>query len=124
MPRSLKTFTTITNDRLACFFKGDEYLVSAENLILPATTLATDCYWAMFQDCYSLTTAPELPATTLANGCYSGMFLGCSSLTAEAVVPNSVIPVAASYCRDMYCYCNNATPSGNYSQMSRECNED
>ena len=34
----------------------------------------------MFQGCTSLTTAPELPATTLATYCYYSMFQGCTSL--------------------------------------------
>ena len=33
-------------------------------------TLTDYCYYGLFQDCSSLTTAPELPATTLAYGCY------------------------------------------------------
>jgi hypothetical protein len=45
------------------------------------------CYTWMFQDCSSLTQAPELPATTLADGCYSAMFFGCSSLTQSPVLP-------------------------------------
>ena len=55
-------------------------LTSAENLILPATTLAESCYENMFQNCTNLTTAPALPATTLVNYCYSSMFQGCTSL--------------------------------------------
>ena len=34
----------------------------------------------MFQNCTSLTTAPELPATTLVSNCYQYMFYGCKSL--------------------------------------------
>ena len=49
--------------------------------MLPATTLATDCYHSMFTNCSSLTTAPVLPATTLAQDCYNNMFGYCSSLT-------------------------------------------
>ena len=55
---------------------------------LPATTLARDCYSGMFEGCASLTSAPELPATTLGNSCYEGMFYGCTSLT----TPPSVLP--------------------------------
>ena len=55
-------------------------VVSAENLILPATALTDSCYSHMFQACYSLTTAPELPATILAPNCYSGMFSSCESI--------------------------------------------
>lgn len=47
---------------------------------LPATVLASSAYTYMFQDCVSLETAPELPALTLANYCYTGMFDVCSSL--------------------------------------------
>jgi hypothetical protein len=34
----------------------------------------------MFSGCTSLTTAPQLPATTLATYCYYGMFRNCSKL--------------------------------------------
>ena len=47
---------------------------------LPATTLALGCYGSMFHNCTSLTTAPELPATSLAYMCYYNMFNGCTSL--------------------------------------------
>ncbi len=62
-------------------------IVNANNLSLPATTLAENCYNAMFFGCTSLTTAPDLPATTLAKGCYGGMFGGCTSLTATPELP-------------------------------------
>ena len=55
-------------------------ILSAENLVLPSTTLTRSCYSHMFLNCSSLTTAPQLPATTLASGCYDGMFQVCSSL--------------------------------------------
>lgn len=47
--------------------------------ILPATTLARDCYWYMFEGT-AISTAPVLPATTLVQGSYGGMFSGCSKL--------------------------------------------
>ncbi|MBQ6379075.1 MAG: leucine-rich repeat protein, partial [Prevotella sp.] len=46
-----------------------------------------DCYMQMFQDCTSLTTAPELPATTLVHGVYQNMFQGCTSLTTAPALP-------------------------------------
>jgi hypothetical protein len=75
-------------------FKGCTKVVEAHNLILPATTLASNCYSSMFSGCTSLTTTPELPATTLAYCCYSSMFSGtnvlpdCSNIdfTNEAIV--------------------------------------
>jgi hypothetical protein len=48
--------------------------------LLPATTLANNCYASMFGGCTSLTQTPELPATTLASNCYWSMFFGCTSL--------------------------------------------
>ena len=63
-------------------------LVSAENLVLPATTLANWCYYNMFYNCTSLTTAlKELPASVLKSGCYYGMFYDCTSLTTAPALP-------------------------------------
>ena len=47
---------------------------------LPATTLADKCYSYMFRDCTSLITTPQLPATTLVDSCYWNMFYSCTSL--------------------------------------------
>ena len=54
---------------------------------LPATGLAQNCYEKMFYNCTSLTTAPALPATTLAQYCYRNMFNGCTSLTTAPALP-------------------------------------
>lgn len=51
---------------------------SAENLVLPATTLKNYCYRALFSWCTTLSKAPALPATTLAQGCYWYMFEQCA----------------------------------------------
>ena len=59
--------------------------------ILPATTLADSCYSDMFSGCMSLTTAPELPATTLADSCYQSMFLNCVELTTSPVLPATIL---------------------------------
>lgn len=73
--------TTIEyQNQFRTLFSGSYNLTSAENLILPATTLAGSCYYSMFSGCTSLTTAPELPATTLVTNCYRYMFAGCTSL--------------------------------------------
>ena len=69
---------------------------SAE-LLLPATTLANRCYYEMFRDCRSLTTAPELPATTLADRCYFHMFYGCKSLTSTPELPATTLTYLCYY---------------------------
>ena len=78
-------------------------LTSAENLILPATTLVNGCYCSMFKGCTSLATAPVLPATTLAYQCYIQMFWSCTSLTAAPALPATTL---ASGCyRQMFYGC-------------------
>lgn len=59
-------------------FYGCTSLTEAPDL--PATTLAQNCYFGMFQKCTSLIEAPELPATKLESLCYSSMFSECTSL--------------------------------------------
>lgn len=77
---SFSGLTSVGTLAFAMLFNADG-IVSAENLMLPATTLGQSCYAKMFQYCSTLTVAPQLPATIMANGCYGSMFYGCSSLT-------------------------------------------
>ena len=88
-------------------FAEKQYLKSAGNLILPATTLTDGCYVYMFAGCTSLTTAPMLPATTLADGCYNGMFEGCTSLTKAPELPATTL--AYSCYSGMFTDCESLT---------------
>ena len=89
----------------AYLFRGG--LISAANLILPATTLTNYCYSNMFYNCTSLTTAPELPATTLVSRCYYQMFNGCTSLTTAPELPATTL---AGYCYyQMFSGCTSLT---------------
>ena len=56
-------------------------ITSLRRFDLEQTTLASYCYYHMFNGCTGLTSAPELPATTLENNCYSSMFNGCTDLS-------------------------------------------
>ena len=69
--------TSLETYAYARMFQNCTSLTTAPEL--PATTLGERCYYSMFQDCTSLTTAPELPATTLQSQCYESMFEGCSA---------------------------------------------
>lgn len=82
-------------------------ITDASNLILPATTLAENCYDGMFSGCTSLTTAPELPATTLAQSCYNKMFRDCSSLTEAPALPATTLAEGCYY--QMFTYCTSLT---------------
>ncbi len=77
---------TIPYDYCFCrLFQDCSSLTKAPEL--PATTLARACYLEMFKGCSSLTQTPELPATTLAYGCYYYMFSRCTSLTQAPELP-------------------------------------
>ena len=90
-----KTFTAkYTFYRL---FNSYTNLLTADNLILPATTLADDCYDNMFRDCTSLVNAPVLPATTLASSCYQYMFYGCTSIENAPELPATTLTSSCYY---------------------------
>ena len=81
-----------TTLKSACYygtFRGCSGMTGAP--ALPAITLQTQCYYQMFFGCSSLTTAPVLPSTTLANTCYSYMFYGCTSLTTAPVLSATIL---------------------------------
>ena len=79
-------------------------LISAANLVLPATTISEECYMQMFYNCTSLTAAPKLlPATTLAEACYEGMFGHCSSLVSVPTILATTLAYAC--CMTMFFEC-------------------
>ena len=105
---NFKNNSTISSDNtFNGLFEDCTGLTSAENLILPATTLATGCYGSMFHNCTNLTTAPELSATALATYCYQNMFAGCTSLTAAPVLPAT--DLAESCYSGMFIGCTSLT---------------
>lgn len=71
--------------------------VSAENLVLPSTTLTNYCYRAMFSRCTTLEVAPALPATTLAQGCYWYMFEACSITDAPELLAETLVRECYGY---------------------------
>ena len=99
---SMTAFEEIYN--FYSLFFGCTGLTSANNLILPATTLTSGCYSSMFRGCTNLTTAPELPATTLASSCYSRMF-SRTNLTTAPELPATTL--AQNCYNAMFEYCVN-----------------
>ena len=88
--------TALLESCLYSLFQNCEWLIDAQNLVLPATTLVEECYSSMFYGCMNLVYAPKvLPATTLANGCYTDMFDGCTSLVTAPELPATTL---ADYC--------------------------
>ena len=78
-------------------------LVSAKNLVLPATTLAVNTYNGMFRNCTNLVDCPRvLPATELYQDTYSSMFEKCTSLVEGPVISATTFNSTKSMAR-MFC---------------------
>ena len=95
---------TLTGTYNFCSMFKLSKVISAENLILPATTLTNYCYRAMFSKATLLDTPPVLPATTLSQGCYYYMFEECAFITAPDLLATT-IPSQAYYA--MFISCSN-----------------
>lgn len=77
------TATSLTgNNAFHNLFKDNTNIInhSSKDLVLPATTLTSYCYKAMFNGCAGLTRAPVLPAPALVANCYEMMFADCTNL--------------------------------------------
>ena len=86
--------TPLTTYAFFALFEGCTSLLSAPEL--PATTMEQGCYFGMFSECTGLTSAPKLPANVLANNCYGWMFKGCSALASAPKLPATKM--------EAYCY--------------------
>ena len=111
-------------DKLTTLSEGNTFRSLFENntfiknhpdkeLLLPATTLQTDCYRSMFAGCTSLSKAPVLPASTLLAGCYQSMFTGCLNL---AYIKCMATDISASGCT--YNWVNSVKSSGTFVKPS------
>ncbi len=81
--------TPLTFYGFFALFEGCTSLLSAPEL--PATTMEKGCYSQMFAGCTALKSAPELPATKMEQGCYFGMFSECTELTSVPELPANVL---------------------------------
>lgn len=80
-------FSTSLKNNYRFSFSDDTYAGGNTNSLLcknaeSVTSLTAYCFFALFNQCTTLITAPELPATTLANDCYRGMFVSTNIVTA------------------------------------------
>lgn len=119
------TATTVpgTQRTFASLFSGNTTLISAGELLLPATTLKTLCYYFMFKDCTALTAAPALPATTLAQQCYQQMFSGCTSLTTPPTLNATTLATLCYYCMFQNCTSLTTAPALNATTLANRCYE-
>ena len=94
--------TLIDESTLDKLFSGSS-IVSAENMILPATATTPGCYSWMFERCRGLTKAPALPATVITNNCYKNMFYNCTSLITAPELPATTLETDVEH--EGCCYC-------------------
>ena len=102
-------------------FNTSRNIISVEHLVLPATTLANNCYYSMFKDCTRLTTAPELPATTLADSCYYSMFQNCTSLTSAPELPATTLQSSCYYYMFQNCASLTTAPELPATTLANSC---
>ena len=114
--------TALLESCLYSLFQKCEWLIDAQNLVLPATTLVEECYSSMFYGCMNLVTAPKvLPATTLANACYTDMFDGCTSLVTAPELPATTLADSCYYGMFEYCESLVTAPELPATTLANEC---
>ncbi len=117
------TFPTGSSYNFYYLFSGVRTLASAQNLLLPATTLTEGCYHSLFKECYSLTVAPALPATTLTDYCYYYLFQGCTSLTSAPALPATTLSYRCYYGLFMDCTSLTSAPELPATTLAPNCYE-
>ena len=104
--QSLVNFSDTCTDYCFNGLFGDQTLVDASELLLPATNLGMMAYNSMFS-WTPLVAAPScLPATSISNSCYGNMFGYCMSLTNA---PQIMATSPNSSCGNMFMGCFNLT---------------
>lgn len=91
---------------IACYygmFGNCSSLTTVPENLLPSSRLSTSVYCFMFSECVKLTNAPKLMGE-YSKSCYSAMFQNCRSLR---TVPQMSSTAKASWCcYNMFCGCN------------------
>jgi len=82
---------TLSEPYTFCNLFNNSDIVSAENLILPATTLSTSCYMQLFLNNKKLAVAPSLPAEELQDSCYFEMFMNCAAMVSAPELPAKIM---------------------------------
>lgn len=91
----------------ALLFNGCTRLVSAANLLLPASSTPF-AYYRMFMGCTALTTSPaSIQMRTIEESACLDMFRGCTALTSMPVI--AVDTIGESGCENMFMTCRALT---------------
>ena len=85
--------TSLANSCYYSMFENCQSLTTIPtNLLSAAMSLTDSCYRQMFRECSNLTNVCNLPATTLAPNCYRAMFGGVNG-TSIASLPSNFLPI-------------------------------
>ena len=77
---NLERFVDLEYVCFSYMFANCKNLVDASQLVLNAEILEPFCYYGMFDYCKNLTKVPDLPESSLANDCYAAMFRECTNI--------------------------------------------
>jgi len=84
---------TVSVDRALSNFFDSSKIISAENLVFPATSYTSNCCTRVFRNCTQLTTPPkEIPnITTAGDYVFDFMFENCTALTKTPILRTKVL---------------------------------
>ena len=111
-PPSIPSATPKTNSRFVywAMFKNCTSLQTAPNLL--ATSVSISGYKEMFSGCTALVNAPEIALTSTSSATYEEMFSGCTSLVVGPVLHTQSLNVRAYY--NMFNGCSSLTSITTY----------
>lgn len=83
----------------------DSGILNAANLVLPATSLTSECYYSLLQNAYYMTAGPrELPAPTVPSNAYDNMFANDNNMVSGPRILGSTFGNGA--CMNMFYHCD------------------
>ena len=113
--------TPLSTNAFFALFEGCKSLLSAPEL--PAEALAYNCYGRMFKGCSALTYVPDLPATKMEAYCYNNMFANCTSLQFAPELPAKRLESNCYHCMFEGCTSLTSAPELPATELVDNCYE-
>lgn len=113
--------TPLSTNAFFALFEGCKSLLSAPEL--PAKALAYNCYGRMFKGCSALTYVPDLPATEMRVYCYNNMFANCTSLKFAPELPATRLDMGCYHCMFEGCTSLTSAPELPATELVSNCYE-
>ena len=113
--------TPLSTNAFFALFEGCTSLLSAPEL--PAEALAYNCYGRMFKGCSALTYVPDLPATKMEAYCYNSMFANCTSLKFAPELPATRLDTGCYHCMFEGCTSLTSAPELPATELVSNCYE-